>query len=121
MNIKLRNLREQRGVSQSFLGDLLDISQSQYQRKEVGYSGFTDEEYETLADYFHVGKDEIMDVVAARGDHFSSKSTIYYITDKLIDEVKDMIVMLKSDLKEQKEENRRLHEVINQYRNGGRA
>jgi transcriptional regulator with XRE-family HTH domain len=120
MNVKLRNLREQNGVSQSFLGDLLNISQSQYQRKEVGYSNFTAGEYEILAGFFKVDQAEICESVI-KSDHFSNKSTIYYLTDKLIDEVKDMIVMLKSDLKEQKEENKRLHEVINQYRNSGRV
>jgi DNA-binding XRE family transcriptional regulator len=40
-NIKLRNLREERKISQALMAKTLNISQPQYQRKEVGEAAFT--------------------------------------------------------------------------------
>ncbi len=119
MNIKLRNIREHKKKSQADLGSLLGISQPQYQRKEVGYSSFSDEEYDLLAEYLNVPKSDLIDDKISQ-NNFKQKggiSTIYYIADKLADEVIDLNLILKTELIEIRKENQQLNSLIIEMKN----
>ena len=65
MNIKLRKLGEEKHISQEKMASLLDISQSQYYRKEANQVGFTTEEWEKMANFLntdveHIRNDDIV-------------------------------------------------------------
>lgn len=59
MKIKLRQLREQKKISQQDLAQILEISQPQYSRIENGEDNFSDEEWSKLAIFFGVKEEEI--------------------------------------------------------------
>lgn len=121
MNVKIRNLREQRKISQAELGSLLNISQPQYQRKESGFADFNEEEFGILAEHFDVAKDELRDEQNNSQHNYKQKggvavNTIYYIADKLVDEIKDLNSILKSELLDTREENKNLKLLIEELR-----
>ena len=120
MNIRLKNLREEKKISQAYLAKELNISQPQYQRKEVGYSSFTDDEFDILSEILEVPISQIKEDAKFTQNNFNQKGgiaqVIYYIADKLVDEVKDLSDILKEELKEYKAENRRLKEVIEELK-----
>lgn len=122
MNIKLKNLREERKISQATMAKALNISQPQYQRKEVGYASFTDEEFETLAHFLNVSVNEIKDNNGLTQINYNQKGGIaqvmYYIADKLVDEVKELNGMLRSELTDYREENKKLKEIIEKMKKG---
>lgn len=115
MQIKLRKLREDRKVSQEEMGKLLSISQPQYQRKEAGYAPFSLEECSALATYFDVSLESIFDLnsLSHQGHIVGSIRTAYNFTDRLIQEILDMVYYLKQELSHKKEENIRLREQLN--------
>jgi transcriptional regulator with XRE-family HTH domain len=102
MNIKLRNLREERKISQTVMAKALHISQPQYQRKEVGEAAFTVDELETFADLLNVSVEDIKDKDTLTQNNYNQKGGIaqvmYYIADKLVDEYKEINNLLKSEL-----------------------
>lgn len=112
MNVKLKNLREERKISQATMAKVLNISQPQYQRKEVGDASFTDDEFETLADFLDVPVNEIKDNNGFIQNNYNQKGgiaqVIYYIADKLVDEVKELNSILRSELTDCREENKKL-------------
>jgi transcriptional regulator with XRE-family HTH domain len=119
MNIKLRNLREERKISQAELGRLLNISQPQYQRKESGFADFNEEEFDILAQHFNISKDELRDERISQHNYKQKggiAQVIYYIADKLVDEVKDLNSILKSELIETRQENKNLKLLIEELR-----
>ena len=119
MNVKIRNLREQRKISQAELGRLLNISQPQYQRKETGFADFNEEEFEILAQHFNISKDELRDEGVSQHNYKQKggiAQVIYYIADKLVDEVKDLNAILKSELLDTREENKNLKLLIEELR-----
>ncbi len=123
MNIKLKNLREERKISQATMAKALNISQPQYQRKEVGEASFTDEEFETLADFLNVPVNEIKDNKGFTQNNYNQKGGVaqtimYYIADKLVDEVKELNGMLRSELTDCREENKKLKELIEKMKKG---
>ncbi|WP_395074068.1 helix-turn-helix domain-containing protein [Flavobacterium sp.] len=119
MNVKIRNLREQRKISQAEMGSLLNISQPQYQRKESGFADFNEEEFDILAEHFDVAKDELRDERVSQHNYKQKggiAQVIYYIADKLVDEVKDLNSILKSELLDTREENKNLKLLIEELR-----
>lgn len=116
MNIKLKNLREERKISQAKMAKALNISQPQYQRKEVGDTSFTEDEFETLADFLSVPVSEIKDSNTISQNHYNQKGGVaqnimYYIADKLVDEVKELNNILRSELTDCREENKKLKRI----------
>lgn len=122
MNVKLKNLREERKISQATMAKVLNISQPQYQRKEVGDASFTDDEFETLADFLDVPVNEIKDNNGFIQNNYNQKGgiaqVIYYIADKLVDEVKELNSILRSELTDCREENKKLKEIIENLKKG---
>lgn len=116
MHKKLRKLRENQRLSQAAMGKLLGISQTQYHRKETDLTPFTQEEGEKIASYFNVTVEDILESSSItqhfHREHGDMAKTIYYISDILIAEVKEMNYFLKQELLEKKEINRDLREQI---------
>lgn len=115
MHVKLRKLREDRKVSQEEMGRFLSISQPQYQRKEAGYASFTEKECSALAAYFDVTLESIFDsnTLASQSNIGGrSVSTLYHFTDRLMEEIMDMLYYLKQELGQKKEENLQLREQL---------
>gem|GEM_PF-438024 len=116
MHVKLRKLREDQEVSQEAMGQLLSISQPQYQRKEAGYAPFSDGECSQLADYFNVTIDDIFEPNLMAHQTLLNKGgdyrTLYNLTGRLMDEVLDMLYYLKQELNQKKKENDKLREQV---------
>lgn len=121
MHRKLRKLREDKRVSQEEMGRMLSISQPQYQRKETGFAPFTNEESEIIADFFSVPIEDILETSSitqySRHQQGEMAQTIYFIADKLIDEIKEMNGYLKRELLEKKQENQKLKERVKFLKN----
>lgn len=118
MHIKLRQLREEKGISQAEMGQMLSISQPQYQRKETGLADFSMQEQKLLSQYFDKPIDELFAKMGITQNNLKQKggiSAIYYIVDKLVDEGK-LNSHLKEQLKEQKEENQLLKDKLEKLR-----
>lgn len=121
MHKKLRNLREDKRMSQEEMGKLLGISQPQYQRKETGFAPFTETECNMIAEIFDVPIEEILETssITKHNHHLQGDmaQVIYYISDRLIAEVKEMNDFLKEELIEKKEENLKLKEQVEILKN----
>lgn len=115
MHIKLRQLREEKGISQEEMGQLLSISQPQYHRKESGLVHFSLEEEKLLSGYFDKPVDELFVKQQNNEKQKEGTAVIYYIVDKLVEEGK-LNSRLKEMLKEQKEENRLLKNQLEKLR-----
>ncbi|MCH5198699.1 MAG: helix-turn-helix transcriptional regulator [Oscillospiraceae bacterium] len=57
---KLRDLREDRDVKQSTLAVLLDTTQSNYSKYELGRSRLSIEDLKTLCEFYNVSADYLM-------------------------------------------------------------
>ncbi|MGB3344330.1 MAG: helix-turn-helix transcriptional regulator [Aequorivita sp.] len=121
MHKKLRKLREDKRMSQEAMGAMLGISQPQYQRKETGFAPFTDDESRIIAEYFDVPVEEILETssITQHSRHLYGEiaQVIYYISDRLIEEVKEMNGFLKEELIEKKRENKELKEQVEVLKN----
>lgn len=58
---RLRDLREDADLSQSQIAEILHIQQTVYSRYERGYQTIPVEHLLTLADYYHVSVDYLLD------------------------------------------------------------
>ncbi|MEM0517993.1 helix-turn-helix transcriptional regulator [Aequorivita flava] len=109
-------MREDRRMSQEAMGALLGISQPQYQRKETGFAPFTEAECEIIAAHFNVPIEEILETSSTtkHNHHLQDDmaQVIYFISDRLIEEIKEMNGFLKKELLEKKEENLKLKEQV---------
>lgn len=76
MNIKLRNLREAQKISQSTMAKTLNISQPQYQQKEVGEVSFTTDELEIFAGLLDVPVEDIKDNEGLMQNNYNQKGGI---------------------------------------------
>lgn len=116
MNIKLRNLREERKISQSIMAKTLNISQPQYQRKEVGEASFTVDELEVLADFLDVPVEEIKDNDSLVQNNYNQKGgiaqTVMYYIGGVVDEYKEINQLLKDELSAAREENKKLKALL---------
>ena len=116
MHRKLRNLRESQSLSQAAMGKILGISQTQYHRKETDLTPFTQEEGEKIASFFNVPVENVLESSSItkhfHKEHGDMVKTIYYISDFLIAEVKEINYFLKQELLEKKEINQDLREQI---------
>ncbi len=115
MNIKLRNLREERKISQAAMAKILNISQPQYQRKEVGEASFTPGELEAIAKLLDVPVDDIKDKDGQTQNNHNQNGGVgqvmYYISG-VVDEYKEINQLLKEELREAREENKKLKATI---------
>ena len=116
MHRKLRNFRESQSLSQAAMGKILGISQTQYHRKETDLTPFTQEEGEKIASFFNVPVENVLESSSItkhfHKEHGDMVKTIYYISDFLIAEVKEINYFLKQELLEKKEINQDLREQI---------
>ncbi|MFN4365264.1 helix-turn-helix transcriptional regulator [Chryseobacterium hispalense] len=109
----LIRVRKQKKFSQQDVAEHLNISQTQYQRKEKGEAGITDSEWERMAKLFNVEVEEIKETAEATNmiqnfdnssGNFGNNTNYYYnVPDFLLETQKDYISLLK-------EENKRLQE-----------
>lgn len=58
--IKIKKLRELHGYTQADLGQLIGVTQSTYNYKENGQTSFKVEELVTLAEFFGITLDDIV-------------------------------------------------------------
>lgn len=116
MHFKLRKLREERKISQSTIAKLLDISQPQYQRKEVGDVPFSLDEWEKIADLLDVNYEEIVESRDITQNNFNQKGgvaqTIIYYIGGVVEEYKEINQLLKEELINIRDENKNLKEII---------
>jgi transcriptional regulator with XRE-family HTH domain len=103
-------------MSQEEMGKLLGISQPQYQRKETGFAPFTEAECRIIADHFEVPIEEVLETSSITKHNHQIQGemaqVIYFISDRLIEEIKEMNGFLKKELLEKKEENLKLKEQV---------
>ena len=108
MNVKLRKLREEKHISQEKMASLLDISQSQYYRKEANQAGFTTEEWEKMANFLNTDVEHIRseDAKVIQNNIGTTTNFAYVInvSDQLVAELKEHISTLKEIINSQKEE-----------------
>ena len=57
---RLRSLRKEKGMTQRQMGDLLDVTERNYQRMEYGKTNVTATTLMFLGDYFHVSVDYLL-------------------------------------------------------------
>jgi transcriptional regulator with XRE-family HTH domain len=101
MELKLRQQREKKGLSQEQMAEYLNISQSQYYRKEIGTSKIQEKEWDTIAKILEVDKNELRDennssnfnIQNIEGSVYSSH--VIYFSEQLTNELKEHIVTLK--------------------------
>ncbi len=101
MELKLRQHREKKGLSQEQMADYLKISQSQYYRKESGTSKIQEKEWDAIAKILEVDKNELRDennnsnfnIQNIEGSLYSSH--VIYFSEQLANELKEHIVTLK--------------------------
>lgn len=108
MNVKLRKLREVKNISQEKIANVLNISQSQYCRKEANSIGFTEEEWETIANYLDTEieniKSEDAKIVQNNIGTATNFAYIINVSDQLVAELKEHIKSLKEIIEMQKAE-----------------
>lgn len=71
---RIRELREETGLSQSRLADMLDMPQSQYFRYEQGYRDIPTDILKKLAQIFNVSVDYILDLTDERTMYSQSEA-----------------------------------------------
>jgi len=122
----LIRVRKQKKFSQQDVAEHLNISQTQYQRKEKGEAGITDSEWERMAKLFEVEIEEIkenaeptnvMQNFDNSSGNFGNNTNYYYnVPDFLLETQKDYISLLKEENERLKSENKKLHEENEQLR-----
>lgn len=107
MNIKLRQIREGKNISQQKIASELNISQSQYCRKEANIVGFTEKEWNTIAEFLQTDLERIKDSDSKTLFQYNSTDkleNIVSLSEKLFQELKEHNNTLKEIIAFQKEE-----------------
>ncbi len=122
----LIRVRKQKKFSQQDVAEHLNISQTQYQRKEKGEAGITDSEWERMAKLFDVDVEEIKETAEATnmiqnfdnsyGNYVGNNNTYFNIPEFILETQKDYITLLKEENERLKNENKKLHEENEQFR-----
>jgi transcriptional regulator with XRE-family HTH domain len=122
----LIRVRKQKKFSQQDVAEHLNISQTQYQRKEKGEASITDGEWERMAKLFDVDVEEIkqnseptnvMQNFDNSSGNFGNNTNYYYnVPDFLLETQKDYISLLKEENERLKTENKKLQEENNLLR-----
>lgn len=108
MNVKLRKLREEKQISQEKMASLLDISQSQYCRKEANRVGFTEEEWSRMADLLDTEVENIRDedakvILQYNQGTITGIAHVVNVSEQLVSELKEHNTSLKEIIEMQKE------------------
>lgn len=107
VNIKLRQIREGKNISQQKIASELNISQSQYCRKEANIVGFTEKEWNTIAEFLQTDLERIKDSDSKTLFQYNSTDkleNIVSLSEKLFQELKEHNNTLKEIIAFQKEE-----------------
>ncbi|MFG4002592.1 helix-turn-helix domain-containing protein [Flavobacterium aquidurense] len=102
MEIKLRQIREKKGISQETMAEHLNISQSQYYRKERGTSKIQEREWDIIANVLDIDKSEIKDesniLTISREEILISSSPLFLLSEQLTAELQEHIRTLKQKI-----------------------
>lgn len=117
---KLIKVRKEKKFSQQDIAEHLNISQSQYQRKEKGEMGITESEWERIAKLLEIDVEEIKENSEvsnvmnnfdnSSGNYIGNNNNYCNIPEYILESQKDYINLLK-------EENQRLKEKITRLEN----
>ncbi len=121
---KLRTIRENKGITQKQIAASLPTDTSNYNRKELGEVKITKREWDVLAKFLEVSVEEIYEehqrktsAVKFQKPTFNDNSTnigIQYveIMPSLVENLQDLIAILKQENQNLTEENQLLKEKI---------
>ncbi|UOU99696.1 helix-turn-helix domain-containing protein [Chryseobacterium daecheongense] len=122
---KLIKVRKEKKFSQHDVAEHLNISQSQYQRKEKGEIGITNTEWDRIAKLFEIDVEEIKENSEATnvmnnfdnssGNYVGNNNTYCNVPEFLLESQKDYIDLLKSENQRLKEENQKLKDELKKY------
>lgn len=102
MEIKLRQIREERGISQEQMAQYLKISQPQYYRKEKGSSKILESEWDIISSILGVDKNEIQNkklgTHTIKEDNTISCSQLLSASETLVFELKEHVKTLKEKI-----------------------
>lgn len=102
MEIKLRQIREEKGVSQETMAEYLNISQSQYYRKERGTSKIQESEWDVIAHVLDFDKNEIRNKTISfnnyKEENTISCSELLLFSEQLTSELQEHIKTLKQKI-----------------------
>ena len=111
----LIRVRKQKKFSQQDVAEHLNISQTQYQRKEKGEAGITDTEWERIAKLLEVDVAEIRENSEATnmiqnfdnsyGNYVGNNHTYCNIPEYILESQKEYIALLKEENERLKKEN----------------
>lgn len=111
---KLIKMRKEKKFSQQDIAEHLNISQSQYQRKEKGETGITETEWERIAKLLEIDVDDIkessetsnvMNNFDNSSGNFGNNTNNYYnVPEFLLENLQDYIKILKEENQKLKEE-----------------
>lgn len=113
MNKKLRNLRDDKRISQQIMAKILNISQTQYFRKESNQFAFSSEEWKIMASFLETEVENIKDENAKEIPPYNNDTVIRYDTvisyainqsEKMVAEFQEENQLLKEIIETQKEE-----------------
>lgn len=121
---KLRKMRTEKGISQKEIANCLPTDVSNYNRKELGEVKITSQEWEKLAMFLQVPKEDIYEENAPKNHSIRYKKPIFNdnstsigvqyveIMPSIVENLQELIAILKRDNEQLKEENHRLKEKI---------
>ncbi|WP_294207484.1 helix-turn-helix transcriptional regulator [uncultured Chryseobacterium sp.] len=118
---KLINARKAKEFTQGAMARELNMTQSQYQRREKGDIMISDPEWEKMAKILHMNIEDIKEDEPGKvvnnldnneGDYFGSNNYFYNIPEFILENQQDYINLLKKEIEELKEENRTLKEKL---------
>lgn len=119
---KLIKVRKEKKFSQQDIAEHLNISQSQYQRKEKGEAGITENEWERIAKLLEIDVEDIkessetsnvMNNFDNSSGNFGNNTNNYYnVPEFLLESQKDYISLLKEENQRLKEELQKLRDEV---------
>lgn len=120
---KLIKVRKEKKFSQQDIAEHLNISQSQYQRKEKGEMGISENEWERIAKLLEIDVEEIkensevsnvMNNFDNSSGNFGNNNTnsYYNVPEFLLESQKDYINLLKEENQRLKDEIQKLREEL---------
>lgn len=102
MEIKLRQIRESKGISQEQMAEHLKISQPQYYRKEQGTSKIQEFEWDIIANVLKIDKSEIrnenLSFSNSKEDINIPYSQLLLLSEQLTLELKEHVKTLKQKI-----------------------
>ena len=118
----LIRLRKQKKFSQQDIAEHLNISQTQYQRKEKGEAGITDGEWDRIAKLLEVEVEEIKENSDAAnvmqnfdnssGNYIGNNNNYCNVPEFILENQKDYINLLKEENERLRNENKKYQEEV---------